>query len=445
MLLYFHTFPTTTVRVLAIGSVRATGTQSCSMFGVRKWIGIICARSGVPETEGKKVLRERNEKDVDIWTLDIQESRNPDSTFHMQGDWVTSLRELTRKYDKPPMMLFSFTPCDYNSRVCPQNHRQDGLILEMDKERIEMREYWCKQTLSILEKSCPVIFCENPAGNMDKVIRRSDGSKAFDEVNPWNFIYHGETFNEGNWRDKKTHLFSGGDMRAIEQIPLTNYITMNERPHGVIAGWVGKQKDDVIDTAANKRSVTSPGMFRAMMMCGLDRYTHYQANPSMHMKFQFNKDMIVTEPKIKCSTNVYNSNGTLRFTCNLGKCHAAKAWNYRRGEGLQHGLFDYDNNCYIDKEELPTTRLRKRYNPDKASISATSVQSSPKHKSRIPKPITKKERKVYTCRKCGQPKKGHTCQMVNEISPCQPCETPKIYKCSKCGKPKKGHVCRFAF
>ena len=49
--------------------------------------------------------------------------------------------------------------------------------------------------------------------------------------------------------------------------------------------------------------------------------------------------------------------------------------------------------------------------------------------------------KAYACRLCGvSPKKGHFCKVKERKTP-SPALQGKIYMCRKCGVPKKGHTC----
>lgn len=391
----------------------------------RDWVALICNRSGTMKREMKAEWEARGYSHVDVWSIDTQSTKDPNETFHKQGDWLEMYKELKRDYKKPPINILANTPCDWNTYECPYNFRPDGRILPMDEERQKLKKYWIDVVWKLLLEPCPVVMCENPMGFMDKVIRRADGSKVYVTINPWNFIAPGETFNEENWHDKRTRIFSGGNAAAIAEHPLTNYILMHERLPEVIDHWVEKQVDDAIDTAANKRSVTPTGMARAQVKCAIDRYETSKGNVMPRVELKYNEEEVSPPPAEKkmCNNNIKWPDGTERFICNLRFLHDAKHMNFKRGgEGLVCGHMDYKNNVYIDKEDFPSEKFRERLIPEvHASIldPMEDVQDifnndTPEPPKTVPNKTIYKKRVTYKCSKCGMIKKGHVCAKVND-------------------------------
>ena len=423
----------------------------------RQYIYCPFNKSGIQDGAIREVLELNLLRNIDVWTADLLD-HDYVQTFHLKMNWDDALEHLTQLYGKPPIAMVCNPLCSFNTYLCPSNFPKLGWEnIPEEKERFEKKKEWMKICMKLLhkcgedEKGVPIVYLENPAGFMDDVITIESEKPGYDNLQPWMFFDPANP-NVEDKHTKATHIWNGGNKDAIRAFPLTKKIISETKPPGTEEDWVMNQED------SDDRSKFSPGFARAIALNLVERLTFlfkfcktglvkvdssrklvYKKDVSLEMrKFEWHRENINKDKREACGRGLgFDKNGIAHF-CNLPKHHDTQK-EAKRDIACFCGIYDYETSKYVHKE---TDFSWSRPAPNSPTL---TVKSSPKHKSRIPKTITKKgkERKVYTCRKCGQPKKGHICQMVKP-----PCETPKmptVYKCGKCGQPKKGHVCRFAF
>jgi hypothetical protein len=51
----------------------------------KEWIALVCNRSGSMKAEMNAELAARNVTHVDVWSIDTQDPKNPNETFHKKG------------------------------------------------------------------------------------------------------------------------------------------------------------------------------------------------------------------------------------------------------------------------------------------------------------------------------------------------------------------------
>lgn len=456
----------------------------------RQYIYCPFNKSGIQDGAIREVLELSLLRNIDVWTADLL-NHDYVQTFHLKMSWDDALEELKRRYGKPPIAMVCNPLCSFNTYLCPSNFPKQGWEnIPEEKERFEKKKEWMKICKKLLhkcgenEKGVPIVYLENPAGFMDGVITLTSEKRGYDNLQPWQFFDPANP-NDEDKHTKATHIWNGGNENAICAFPLTKKIISETKPPGTKEAWVMNQED------SDARSKFPPGFAKAIALNLVDRLTFlfkfsdglikvdssckpvYKQDVSLEMrKFEWHPDNIHKDKRKACGRCIgFDING-IKYYCNLKsgpKGHDSQKECERagkRGTTCVCGVFDFAKDDYKIKDGKMMVEENFYSSREAAERAAATlipnsptltVKSSPKPKSRIQKLITKKERKVYTCRKCGQRKKGHICQMVSiEISPpCQPCETetseietpkmPTVYKCGKCGQPKKGHVCRFAF
>lgn len=364
--------------------------------------------------------------DITVVSIDIQDfptSIDRSDLSHMMGQWSDKLQDIKKKYGRAPDIIISNSPCTWNTYMTKVNHGGDGGDLPgKEVDRMHNKEEWIKTCFEILTMKVPVVIAENPRGFMDRVITYRDGAKSFVEVNPWNFVDR-NALDERDLHDKRTHLFSGGCMHAIEEYPLTRYITESERLDGVERGWCMRQITDAHDTASNKRSMITPGMARMIAQCAIDRLICTKSFPAPFRYAEFKYDRYMINPPTKdgklCNKPLAGRPGEC---CNLRYGHDNKADNHKRGIGNACGIFDYRKRKYIFMVPEPKKR-------ECTAISNPILDPLPELNALVTK-------KVYLCSQCRAPKKGHKCMKSIQS------KVRKVYTCSICKKPKKGHVCR---
>ncbi len=405
----------------------------------RQYIYCPFNKSGIQDGAIREVLELSLIHNIDVWTADLLD-HDVVQTFHLKMNWDDALEYLKQLYGKSPIAMVCNPLCSFNTYLCPSNFPRLGWeTIPKEVQRFNNKKAWNKICKKLLHSGIPIVYLENPAGFMDNVITLSSGKPAYDNLQPWMFFDPANPDVEDK-HTKETHIWNGGNKDAIRAFPLTNKIISKTMPEGTWTNWVMEQDD------SDDRSKFAPGFAKAIALNLVERLTflfkmdktglvkmELKKNVSPKMcKFEWHPENIHKDKRKACGRGLgFDKNGIAHY-CNLPEGHDTEK-ECKRGVACLCGIYDYRAGKYIHKE---TNFSWSRPTPNSPTL---TVKSSPKRKT-LDTPIRK--RKVYTCRKCGQPKKGHICQMVN---PCQPCKTPKLYKCGKCGKPKKGHVCRFAF
>lgn len=414
----------------------------------RQYIYCPFNKSGIQDSAIRQILEISFIRNIDVWTADLLD-HDYAQTFHLKMNWEDALEYLKQLYEKDPIGIVCNPLCSFNTYLCPSNFPRLGWeTIPKEVERFEKKKEWMKICKKILHSGTEIVYLENPAGFMDNVITLSSGKPGYDKLQPWMFFDPANP-NVEDKHNKETHIWNGGCKDAIRAFPLTKKIISKTMPMGTTTNWVMEQED------SDARSKFAPGFAKAIALNLVERLMFlfrvenglvkmdsdgdpiFKKNVQTKMrKFEWHSQNIHKDKREACGRGLgYDNNRIARF-CNLPKGHDTER-ECKRGVACICGIYDYANGEYVHKE-IDFSWVRPT--PNSPTL---TVKPSPKHKSRIPKPITKKKRKVYTCRKCGQPKKGHICRMVT-METCTPCK-PTVYKCGKCGQPKKGHVCRFAF
>ena len=405
-------------------------------------------RSGVLNNAFVELARRLNIK-ITVISIDVQEL-DPNVTLlggeHWECDWTVGLRRIKEKFGRVPDIVAANSSCTYNTYLCPLNFEGDGGALPGEEmERMAAKRKWTHVFYDCLTlENVPVILAENPMGFFDQVVKYKDGSYAFVQGHPW---HYGVT--EQDMHNKRTNWFSGGMKDAITEYCLTRYMTQSERPDNVESNWVFRM------TNMNERSKVAPSMAMAIAKCSLDRFIFVKhMKLSEYVEFVFDKDMINPPPKKNkiCGTPLANG-----MVCNMRENHHNSRRNHLRGKGLAHGVFDYVNSEYIQKETIVCSRTRAR---TAASTDETlmfeSVNFNDAFDDNISEDIVENimqddvvhttTTRVYKCSICKVPKKGHKClrktvPLPTNMKKKQIKNNKKVYMCSTCKLPKKGHKC----
>lgn len=477
-----HTCLTYALPLISFANIRSRFIQTMKPHVV---LMLFC-RSDV-QNKAFQAVREAREKkkkyDNHVYiSVDIQENVNPNikrlpsdwvedssykleasNSYHIVGDWETQYNHIKRHFVID--ILISNSPCTYNTRLSPKNHYQAGIsrndAMKDDYiERRKLQHQWMKCVHHLLTDDSSnyrikVILCENPSGYMDSVVTYKKQRPAYDEVHPYHFLDN-HNFKEEDNRMKRTHWFSGGNKAAIKEVLMASYIKQNEPRKDVQKDWVLKMSD------SNERSELSPGMGNALAEVALARHDHavIPSTSDKHIIIEFHEEQIFKQPTDSCGSPLLNDNGNImkdrkgnHISCNLRRFHnnggyfniqnatlCCMHWDYGHIQGDPFGLspnrivhFGQSIILEKDRDRKPTTP----YQPIDFKQSNDSQQCGECHEpdSQMNNYST---RKVYNCKKCGLPKKGHICSFIDKFrkSPIR-----KVYHCKKCGLPKKGHIC----
>ena len=384
---------------------------------------ILCACSGNPNKAFESL------KFTCVWSIDLHKNAMKDVN-HIQADWREGLSYLIGMFGKP-IIIVAHPDCQclcFNGNNVNANF--GGPMHDREIHRYNQKLKAAKTIFDMLSHDAPVIMVENGRGYLMNSLLYENGKRSFVEVEPWQFTsdVNGGMEHPDN-HAKATHLFSGGDINAINEFPITQFLTQTRAFPGIEYNWVEKQTDESHTggmSAYDKRSVTSPGMAFGIARCCYERAKFVIANNTTHnVKFILDELKLHPPPKgHRCSNSLLGG----KYSCNLVIDHKGRRRTFNTGFGTRCGVWDYTTGEWIYQEPtLASSRVVKPTNfltyndlrdtsnrvvkqPTECTVSNSAYKNS---KLTTPKKAitTKKDilKRPYLCSKCKKPKKGHIC------------------------------------